>query len=225
MSLPATILLDLDGTLVDSAPDLITAVNRMLAALDRPPAEANQVRQWVGNGARKLVERALAGAYHPEPPPTAEQLAQALPLFYRAYHDCNGNHSRLYPGVAEFLDAAHRQGVQLAVVTNKPAEFTQPMLRELGIAGYFGSVVSGDSVIGADGEVLRKPDPAHLQRALTQLHAGTDSAWMIGDSRSDILGAHNLGITAIAVSYGYNQGMTLQDHQPDRIVDCLTELL
>ena len=222
MALPETLLLDLDGTLVDSAPDLAAAVDAMLAELGRPTAGIEKTRLWVGNGASKLVERALADAFDPASP---EFLEHAESLFYRAYHACNGHHSELYPGVMHFLEAARTQDCRLAIVTNKPAEFTEPLLERLGIARYFGATVSGDSLLGDNGTVIRKPDPAHLQLALDRLGAPTDSAWMIGDSGSDILGARNLGIPSVAVTYGYSQGTPVADYGPDWIVNDLTELL
>ena len=225
VELPDTLLLDLDGTLVDSAPDLAAAVDAMLAELDRSPAGVDKTRLWVGNGARKLVERALADAFDPAAPGDSEFVHHAEGLFYRAYHACNGHHSELYPGVMRFLEAARGRESHLAIVTNKPAEFTEPLLERLGIARYFGATVSGDSLLGDDGTVIRKPEPAHLQLALDRLGASTDSAWMIGDSGSDILGARNLGIPSVAVTYGYSQGTPVADYGPDRIVNDLTELL
>ena len=222
---PETLLLDLDGTLVDSAPDLAAAVDAMLAELGRPAAGVEKTRLWVGNGASKLVERALADAFDPASPATPEFLEQAESLFYQAYHSCNGQHSELYPGVSYFLEAARARECRLAIVTNKPAEFTEPLLERLSLARFFGTTVSGDSLAGDDGTIIRKPDPAHLQLALDQLGASTDSAWMIGDSGSDILGARNLGIPSVAVTYGYSQGTPVADYGPDRIVNDLTELL
>lgn len=223
--LPDTLLLDLDGTLVDSAPDLAAAVDAMLAELGRAPAGVEKTRLWVGNGARKLVERALADAFDPASPATPEFLAHAESLFFRAYHACNGHHSRLYPGVAAFLEAARARGCHLAIVTNKPAEFTEPLLERLGLAHFFATAVSGDSLAGDDGTVIRKPDPAHLQLALDRLDTTTRNVWMIGDSGSDICGARNLGIPSVAVTYGYSQGTPVTDYGPDRVVDDLTELL
>ena len=224
-ALPETLLLDLDGTLVDSAPDLAAAVDAMLAELGRAPAGVGKTRLWVGNGARKLVERGLADAFDPASPATPEFLEHAESLFYRAYHACNGHHSELYPGVRHFLEAARARDCRLAIVTNKPAEFTEPLLERLGLARFFGATVSGDSLVGDDGTVIRKPDPAHLKLALDRLGTSTDSAWMIGDSGSDILGARNLGIPSVAVTYGYSQGTPVADYGPDRIVSDLTRLL
>lgn len=224
-ALPETLLLDLDGTLVDSAPDLAAAVDAMLAELGRAPAGVEKTRLWVGNGARKLVERALADAFDPATPGDKGFADHAESLFYRAYHACNGHHSQLYTGAMPFLEAGRARESRLAIVTNKPAEFTEPLLERLGIARYFGATVSGDSLLGDDGTVIRKPDPAHLQLALDRLGAPTDSAWMIGDSGSDILGARNLGIPSVAVTYGYSQGTPVADYGPDRIVNDLRELL
>lgn len=225
MTLPNTLLLDLDGTLVDSAPDLAAAVDAMLVELGRPPAGLDRTRLWVGNGARKLVERALADAFDPATPADTGFVDHAESFFYRAYHACNGHHSQLYAGVIAFLEAAHSRGCSMAIVTNKPAEFTEPLLAQLSMVHFFGAVISGDSLVGDDGTVIRKPDPAHLQLALDRLGATTDSAWMIGDSGSDILGARNLGVPSVAVTYGYSQGTPVADYGPDRVVNDLTELL
>lgn len=222
---PEAILLDLDGTLVDSAPDLITAVNTMLAELDRPGADPEEVRLWVGNGAQRLIERALAGTQNPATAPPPALYEQAREAFFAAYQRCNGLESRLYPGVAEFLAQARARGSRLAVVTNKPGAFTGPLLEAMGIAPYFDVVLSGDSLTGADGEWLRKPDPAPLAEALRRLAIPRHKGLMIGDSRADIEAARALGLPVVAVTYGYSQGTDVASLASDSQVDSMTELL
>lgn len=224
-TLPDTLLLDLDGTLVDSIPDLAGAVDAMLAELACPVAGIEKTRLWVGNGTRKLVERALADAFGDMGSAQPGFLEQAESLFFRAYHSCNGHHSRLYPGVMRFLETARARGSRLAIVTNKPAEFTLPLLERLGLAPFFEATVSGDSLVDHTGTVIRKPAAGHLQLALDRLATTTESAWMIGDSESDIVGARNLGIPSVAVTYGYSQGRAVADFGPDQLVDDLTQLL
>lgn len=222
---PGAILLDLDGTLVDSAPDLAAAVNTMLASLNRPGADPEQVRLWVGNGAQRLIERALAGTRNPAAPPSPALYEQAREAFFAAYQRCNGLESRLYPGVMEFLAGARARGSRLAVVTNKPGDFTGPLLEAMGIGSYFEVVISGDSLTGADGEWLRKPDPAPLAEALQQLETPREKGLMIGDSRADIEAARALGLPVVAVTYGYSQGIPVASLEPDALVNSLTELL
>ncbi|MDX1587590.1 MAG: phosphoglycolate phosphatase [Oleiphilaceae bacterium] len=230
---PDAILLDLDGTLVDSAPDLAMAVDTMLTALGRPAAGVDRVRLWVGNGARKLIERALAGTGDPQADgndgpqtPHSEALfQQAREAFFTAYRRCNGHSSKLYPGVAAFLREAKARGSHLAVVTNKPAEFTGPLLKAMGIEGDFEAVISGDTLTDSDGEPVRKPDPAPLREALRQLGIATEKALMVGDSRADMDAARALGLPVAAVTYGYSQGTPVALLGPDHVVDSLTELL
>jgi len=220
-----TILLDLDGTLVDSAPDLAIAVDQMLATLGRPRAGLDRVRRWVGNGAPKLIERALANQDEPEAPTDPALFAQAKEAFYSAYHACNGDQSRLYPGVLGFLQEAKERGCQLGVVTNKPETFTLPLLEKLDVAHFFGAVISGDSLTDANGNALRKPDPAPLQAAIDKLGGTLSTSLMIGDSRADIAAARALGIPCVGVRYGYNHGVPIEHCEPDWVVDSLESLI
>lgn len=218
---PATILLDLDGTLVDSAPDLAGAVDQMLRALTRPVAGEERVRQWVGNGAAILVRRALAGQFDYEHGPAVSELEfkQALDLFFAAYSDLNGRSARVYPGVEEFLSAARAQGCQLGVVTNKPRAFTGPLLSLMKLDSWFSIAVSGDTL------PVRKPDPAPLHHAMEFLGGHAASTLMVGDSITDVRSARNAGVPVVAVRYGYNYGATADELGADIVVDSLAELL
>lgn len=152
--LPRLVMFDLDGTLMDSVPDLAAAVDSMLAQLGRAPAGIERVRDWVGNGSRVLVRRALAGSYE-HAGIDEDETDAALALFMQAYA---GSHAltSVYPGVRECLDCLAARDVALAVITNKPAQFVAPLLEEKGLAGYFGWLVGGDTL------PQQKPDPAAL---------------------------------------------------------------
>lgn len=192
---PAAVLFDLDGTLVDSAPDLTTAVNRSLADIDRPALTEDQVCAWIGNGARRLVARALAGKRDitAEPPATDAALAR----FFVHYHDCLHEGSRLYPGVRDGLERLQAMGLPMGVVTNKPAAFTTPLMASLGIAGYFGVAVSGDTLD------VKKPDPAPLIHAAGQLGVAIEDCLYVGDSDADRAAAEAAGSPLVRVPYGY----------------------
>lgn len=213
---PRLLLIDLDGTLVDSVPDLAAAVNRMLADLGRPAAHEDEVRNWVGNGAVRLVKRALVGALEGEP--GAVDFERAMPLFLAYYAEENCRHSRPYPTVRATLERLAATGLQLACVTNKPADFTRPMLEQLGLADYFGLVVAGDTASAV------KPDPAPLLHATDFFKVPAGDALMVGDSVNDIQAARAAGMPVICVSYGYNHGQDIRLAAPDAVIDALAEL-
>ncbi len=218
---PKTVLFDLDGTLVDSAPDLATAVDRMLVDVQRPPAGQHKVRQWVGNGAAVLVKRALADRFDHEQAPGADEATfiDALDRFYRFYAEVNGRQARVYDGVRPFLQALAEHACQLGVVTNKPQAFTGPLLDQMGLAHWFPVTVSGDTL------AVRKPDPAPLHHAIRQLGGNPASTLMVGDSITDIRAARNAGVPVVAVRYGYNYGASIDTLGADIVVDSLAELL
>lgn len=219
--LPSHILLDLDGTLVDSAPDLALAVNRMLVSLGREPVGDHEVRAWVGNGTGMLVRRALAGSLDDS---AADRLpeslrVQALDQFMSIYSECNGESSRVFEGVRPFIEAMAEAGVKMAVVTNKLGSFTDQLLRRSNLSDWFEVRVCGDTL------PVLKPDPAPLHHALEQLGGSVSRAIMIGDSATDINSARAAGIPCIAVSYGYNHGLPIRSQGADLVVDSLAELL
>jgi phosphoglycolate phosphatase len=212
------VLFDLDGTLVDSVPDIAIAVDGMLAEFGRAPAGEAQVRGWVGNGGRMLVRRALAGdaAGVPDEDPL---LPRAMDVFFDHYTRSNGTASRLYPGVREALDALRARGLPLATVTNKPARFVAPLYERLGILSHFAELVGGDTL------PVRKPDPAPLLLACARLAVEPRAALMIGDSRNDIEAARAAGCPVVAVDYGYNYGRPIAEAGPDRVLSDLRSLL
>ncbi|UJJ30353.1 phosphoglycolate phosphatase [Halopseudomonas maritima] len=215
--LPKLVMFDLDGTLIDSVPDLAGAVDVMLDQLGRAPAGVDKVRHWVGNGARVLVRRALADDI--EHASISEgDTEQALALFLEAYA---GDHSRstLYPGVRPLLDALQQVGVPLALITNKPSRFVPELLAEKQLDGYFRWLVGGDTL------PVQKPDPAALNWVMQQAGVVAGQALFVGDSRSDVLAAKAAGVPVVAVSYGYNHGQPIAAENPDLLVDSLDALI
>ncbi|WAJ38231.1 phosphoglycolate phosphatase [Pseudomonas sp. GOM7] len=215
--LPRLVMFDLDGTLIDSVPDLAAAVDRMLVELGREPAGVEQVREWVGNGARVLVRRALAGGLDHSVVGEAET-EQALARFLDIYADCH-NLTALYPGVHELLEALSTAAVELAVVTNKPERFVAPLLEQVGLGGYFRWIIGGDTL------PQQKPDPAALLQVMRLAEVSPAQSLFVGDSRNDVLAARAAGVPCVAVSYGYNHGRPVAEEEPQLVVDSLAELI
>ena len=213
---PQMILIDVDGTLVDSVPDLAWCVDEMMKALGREPWGETRVRDWVGNGVERLVRRALIGQLDGEPPD--EEFDKAYPIFLDLYAENTSKRSTLYPGVQEGLDYLKDQGYSLGCVTNKAEQFTLPLLRDLGIEDYFGIVVAGDTL------PVKKPDPTPLLYAAEFFGAGPDQSLMIGDSKSDVKAARAAGFRIICMSYGYNHGEDIRTYEPDAVIDSMAEL-
>ncbi len=213
---PQMILLDLDGTLVDSVPDLAACIDRMMQALGLPERGEAAVRDWVGNGVERLVRRALVGRLEGEPDP--DLFDRGYPLFLDCYARHNGQRSRLYPGVREGLDGLREAGFPLGCVTNKAERFTRPLLQALGIAGRFAIVVSGDSL------PQKKPDPAPLLHAARALGADPARCLMVGDSVNDVRAARAAGFQVVCVPYGYNHGRDIREAAPDAVIASLAEL-
>jgi len=215
--LPRLVMFDLDGTLIDSVPDLAEAVNRMLVELGRAPAGVEKVRDWVGNGARVLVRRALAGGLDHAAVGEAET-EEALARFLDIYADCH-HLTALYPGVHELLEALSTAAVELAVVTNKPERFVAPLLEQVGLGGYFRWIIGGDTL------PQQKPDPAALLQVMRLAGVEAAQSLFVGDSRNDVLAARAAAVPCIAVSYGYNHGRPIAEERPSLVVDSLAELL
>ncbi|WP_295409292.1 phosphoglycolate phosphatase [uncultured Thiocystis sp.] len=213
---PKMILCDLDGTLVDSVPDLTFCVDAMMERLGRAPRGEAAVRTWVGNGVEKLVCRALTGQLEGEP--DAADYALAYPLFLELYAENTYTRSILYPGVREGLDFLASAGYPLGCVTNKAAQFTEPLLSHLGIRERFTLVVSGDSL------PRKKPDPMPLLHAADHFGVVPAEALMIGDSVSDVKAARAAGFGIVCMSYGYNHGEDIRDSNPDAVIDSMVEL-
>ncbi|HJE29827.1 MAG TPA: phosphoglycolate phosphatase [Pseudomonas nitrititolerans] len=215
--LPRLVMFDLDGTLMDSVPDLAAAVDKMLVQLGHEPAGVAQVRNLVGNGSRVLVRRALAGQLEHECVDDG-QADEALVLFMQAYA---GGHelTTVYPGVTECLDWLRERDVKLAIITNKPAQFIEPLLEEKGLCGYFQWLVGGDTL------PQQKPDPAALLWVMGRAGVSADQSLFVGDSRNDVRAAKAAAVPCVALSYGYNHGEPIASERPALVLDDLRELV
>ena len=208
-------MIDLDGTLADTVPDLAVATNLMLRDMGRPELAPELVRTFVGKGIPKLVERALAGRLDGSIP--EEVLARAVPVFERCYTAVNGRHSAVYPGVREGLSALRAAGFPLACVTNKAGSFTVALLDHLDLARFFEQVVAGDTL------PQKKPDPAPLIYAARKFHVAPGEMLVVGDSVNDALAARAAGCPVFCVTYGYNEGRDVRELDVDAIVTSLEE--
>ncbi len=206
---------DLDGTLVDSANDIARAVDQALAELGERTYGVDHIKGWVGEGLTKLLKRALTGDVDGEPDPAL--VAKARETFRKHYLAGLCIDTRLYPGALETLDAL-KPRYRLACITNKSMEYTAPLLEALGVAGRFQMVVGGDTV-----KVL-KPDPRPLLHVCEKLGVEPAASCMVGDSKADILAAKAAGFRAVAVSYGYGQGVDLKALGAEIELNSLKEL-
>ena len=213
---PKMILIDVDGTLVDSVPDLAYCVDVMMERLSRGPHGEAAVRNWVGNGVEHLVRRALIGKLDGEPEEADFQ--RAYPIFLDLYAQNTSKRSLLYPGVREGLDWLSAAGYPLGCVTNKAAQFTLPLLKDLGVIDRFAIVISGDTL------PKKKPDPLPLLHAAEHFGVGATDSLMIGDSVSDVKAARAAGFKVICMSYGYNHGQDIREAQPEAVIDSMIEL-
>ena len=215
------VMLDLDGTLINSAPEIASAINLMLADLNRPVLPAKQVESYIGEGAAVLIKRCLNSQLdisRLNDEPDAALFAQAEKLFFAHYAN-NVIDSKPYDGVVEGLQALRNKGLKLACVTNKPEKFTLPLLQKSGLAEFFEIVVSGDSL------PKKKPDPMQLQHICAKLEVHIFEAMLVGDSETDIAAAHAAGCFIVTVPYGYNQGRPINEATVDAMVADLTELV
>jgi len=209
------VALDLDGTLLHTAPDLADAANRMLNAMGRPVLPEALVMTYVGNGAARLVKRLLTGDMDAEP--DAALFEQAQNLFFEHYAEVLTRRSAPYPGAMDGVRQLHQAGYKLACITNKPERFTLPLLQAMGMLPYFSLVLSGDSL------PRKKPDPLPLLHMAEMFGLSPAQMVMIGDSSADVGAARAAGCAAIAVSYGYNRGQPADMLGADAVIDSLQE--
>jgi len=210
------VMIDLDGTLIDTAPDLAACANRMLAELGRDAYPVETVMTWIGNGVPRLVKRALTGEMMAEPNDTL--FAKALPIFQRHYREHVSDLSRPFPGVVEGLTVLQRDGYHLACITNKAEAFTVPLLKDLNLHGRFELILSGDSL------PKQKPDPLPLLHACKHFGITPDHGILIGDSSNDVQAARAAQMPVICVPYGYNHGHDIRESHPDAVVGSLAEV-
>ncbi len=211
------IAFDLDGTLVDTLPDLHEAGNRMLAEVGFEPALVAQVRAFIGDGVDRLIKRLLTGL--PEAEPDAALFRRARESFSGHYAQVLTRESRPYPGTKETLEEMRRRGFRLACVTNKPEAFTLPLLRELGLAPRLDLVLGGDSL------PRKKPDPLPLTHCASIFGIQPGLLLMIGDSANDCLAARAAGSPVFCVPYGYRGVLGVHELDCDAIVPTLSEAL
>ncbi len=203
-------LIDLDGTLLDTAPDIAAAVNRMLARLDRPVLDEDEVRNYVGQGSAKLVRRCLQAVDGPE-----SAFEESLDEFVHAYDEESGRRTRVYPGVPEGLEKLMASGIALACVTNKLHRFTVPLLQRTGLAHFFRTLVCGDTVSRL------KPDPLPYVHACKELGVNPQHAVVIGDSANDAVSGRAAGCRVLCLPYGYREGQDIGSIPCDAVVENL----
>ena len=213
---PKLVMIDVDGTLVDSVPDLAYCVDQMMISLGRPARGEERVRHWVGNGVPRLVERALTGEL--DGFPSQQAFDKAYPIFLDLYAQNSSVRSTLYEGVIEGLDYLKSKGYLLGCVTNKAEQFTLPLLKSLGIIDYFGIVISGDTL------EKKKPDPLPLIHGANFFNIKPNECLMLGDSVSDVKAARAASFQIICMSYGYNHGNNIADENPDLVIDSMAQL-
>ena len=213
---PEFVLIDLDGTLIDSVPDLAFCVDEMMKQVGLPERGQSAVRQWVGNGVQRLVERALANSV--DGMPDAAIMDKAYPVFLELYAENNSQRSRVYEGVVDGISWMKDNGYRVGCVTNKAEAFTIPLLKDKGLFDLFEVIVSGDTC------AEKKPHPMPLWHAAQLMGVEADNALMIGDSRSDVKAARAAGFTVFCVTYGYNHGEDIRKYKPDVVMDSFMEL-
>ncbi len=219
MSIPGgreALLFDLDGTLVDSVPDMADAVDRTLEHFGLPPAGEERVRIWVGDGAREMLVRALDGGAGT--PPDEAVLDEALAIFLDCYRQRLYVRSRVYPGVREGLDRLAEAGYRMACVTNKREFMARGLVAAAGLDHRL------PIVVGSDTTESRKPSPVPLRHALELLGVPVSGALMVGDSGTDVAAARNAGMPVVCVPYGYNRGIDIHEAGADLVVDDMMAL-
>lgn len=213
------ILFDLDGTLIDSAPDLAVAINHMLTRISQPTFSEDIIRSWVGNGASTLVKRGLSGKSEIDLNLDQHLFEQSLQIFLSFYKDNLCVKTQLYPSVRACLKILKARGYRLALVTNKPFEFIAPILQGLELNGLFEILLGGDSL------PKRKPDPLPLLHTSQVLNVSVEQCLMVGDSKNDILAAKAANIESVGLTYGYNYGEDIGLHKPEAVFDDFSDLV
>ena len=208
-------IIDLDGTMVDTAGDFNAALNLMLSELGLPDITSDELLRYVGKGSEHLVRSVLSARLPADD--VESRFATALDHYQHAYASVNGQHAAVYHEVAEGLAALRDAGLKLACVTNKPHRFAEDLLTQVGLRGYF------DVVFGGDSFEKKKPHPLPLLRASEALGLDPSQMLAIGDSENDALAARAAGITVLTVPYGYNHGQPIQSIDSDGIVGTLLE--
>ncbi|TNH06905.1 phosphoglycolate phosphatase [Testudinibacter sp. TR-2022] len=207
---------DLDGTLVDSLPDLALSINQAFAEVGLPQAPEALVLTWIGNGADVLLARALEWSGATLDPEAIKQLKRRFGFYY-GENICNK--SRLFPNVKATLETLKTQGYTLAVVTNKPSKHVQPVLAAFGIDHLFSELLGGQSLPAI------KPHPAPLYYLCGKFGIYPKQLLFVGDSKNDILAAHKAGCPVIGLTYGYNYNIPISEANPDWVFDDFADIL
>ncbi len=208
------VLLDLDGTLLDTIPDLAHAANAMRTDLGLAALPQSLIATYVGRGVDNLIQRSLAEDLDGQPIP-ADLLARGRASFAPHYHHVNGQKAVLFEGVLPGLERMQKMGLKLAVVTNKATEFTLPLLERTGLARFMQAVVCGDTL------TERKPHPAPMLHACSQLNSIPSRTVVVGDSKHDAASGRAAGCRVLIVPYGYNEGQSVQTLDVDAIVETI----
>lgn len=206
------LIFDLDGTLVDSQRDLANAVNAARARMDRPPLPDQTIYSYVGNGAPVLMRRAMGGSA------SEADVQLALGHFLQYYRAHMLDHTALYPGVRETLDLFRERGIGMAVLTNKPQNFSLGIIEGLGLGGHFFRAYGGDSF------EEKKPAPIGIETLMREAGAAQELTMMVGDSAVDVKTARNAGVRVAGVTYGF-QPESLVLEPPDILVDRFADLV
>jgi phosphoglycolate phosphatase len=209
------VVIDLDGTLLHTAPDLAEAASRMAAELGLPPIGMDEIKTYIGNGVSRLVKRVLTRDMDAEP--DAELFARALPVYEKHYAEGVSRESRPFPGVVEGLQALKQAGYRVACITNKAEKFTVPLLKDTGLFDFFELILSGDTL------PKKKPDPLPLLHACERFGISPGQLLLIGDSLNDAQAARAAGCHVFCVPYGYNRGRSVEELDVDAVVPSLLE--
>jgi len=213
------IIFDLDGTLIDSAPDLALAINFMLTSLGRETFSEATIDLWVGNGASTLVKRALSANKIIDESIDKALFESALSIFLESYRENICVKTVLYADVKETLQILYSLGYTMAIVTNKPFVFVQPILEKLDIASNFSLILGGDSLSS------KKPEPEPLLYVCEKLDISVEKAVMIGDSKNDILAANAADMQSVGLSYGYNYGEPISNFNPTLVLENFKDIV
>lgn len=208
-------IIDLDGTMLDTAPDFHVAINRMRAELALAPLDIGSIKEFVGKGTENLIRRVLAVDYDPQA--IERHFEAALESYLRHYLAINGDYSNLYPDVVAGLEELRANDIRLACVTNKPIAFALPLLKKAGLHDYFEVIYGGDSF------AQKKPDPMPLLQVFADFALAPMQVVAIGDSSNDAQAARAAGCRVLNVPYGYNHGQSIQDVDSDGIVETLLQ--
>lgn len=210
-------LFDLDGTLIDTAPDIDAALNHCLSTHSYPTVDIALTRHWVGHGVRALVRESLI--HHNREAPAEDHLEEMVETFLGYYAEHLTDLSHPYPSVVTTLDALRDRGAKLAVVTNKMTKLSVPLIEGLDMSHYFESIVCGDSAAQPKPE----PDPVYL--CLEHLETDATDALFVGDSETDVLAARAAGMNVVCVRDGYNHGVDVSTLDLDGVIDSFEDLL